>query len=93
MMQYILTLFLLLSVSGVAVSGQVLHDRACLQCHAVLMDGKANAIYTRPNRIVMNLMRLESQVEGCALAADVTWLPKEHQRVVDYLARAFYKFN
>ncbi len=92
MKRALLAISLLLTMPLVWANGQVLHDAACMQCHAALMNGDANAIYTRTERRVTNLKRLDSQVEGCALAADVAWLPEEHQQVVDYLAKTFYQF-
>lgn len=92
MKRTLLAISLLLAMPLVWANGQALHDAACMQCHAALTGGDANAIYTRTERRVTNLKRLDSQVEGCALAADVTWLPGEHQQVVDYLAKTFYQF-
>jgi len=81
----------LFSVSVSAMgNGKVLHDQSCMQCHAALMGGKANTIYQRSDKKVTSLARLEKQVSGCAVAADVNWTSKQHQQVVDYLATTFY---
>lgn len=56
-----LAISLLLATPIVIAGGQGLHDAACMQCHATLMGGDANAIYTRNTR----------RVKGCALAAGV----------------------
>ncbi|MBT3504579.1 MAG: hypothetical protein HN475_02230 [Piscirickettsiaceae bacterium] len=87
-----LAISLLLATPIVIAGGQGLHDAACMQCHATLMGGDANAIYTRNTRRVKDLNHLNGQVKGCALAAGVAWLPEEHQQVVDYLAKTFYRF-
>jgi hypothetical protein len=92
MKKVLLAIILLLAAPLVLSNGKTLHDAACMQCHATLTGGNANAIYARSGSRITDLKRLASQVEGCALAADVAWLPEEHQHVVDYLANTFYSF-
>lgn len=87
-----------LAVLGLCISstawanGQVLHDRACMQCHTVLMDGDSSAMYTRSHRKVQSFKQLEQQVARCALAADTDWSAKQRQQVTEYLAQRFYQF-
>jgi len=82
------------TLSGnVMANGKALHDQSCMQCHAALMGGNANAIYSRGDRKVNSLARLESQVTGCAVAAGVDWQARQYQQVVDYLATTFYRFK
>jgi len=91
-MRWVLAVFLLLAATVASANGKMLHDAACIQCHATLMGGDANTIYQKINSRITDMKRLDSQVEGCALAADVAWLPEEHQQVVNYLAKTFYGF-
>ncbi len=78
--------------SAYAANGRALHDAACMQCHASLMSGKANAIYTRSNSKITSKQQLAQQVTGCMVAADVQWKSEQKQAVIDYLARQFYGF-
>ena len=92
MRQGLLALCLFLYAAFVMADGKALHDKACMQCHATLMGGNGNAIYKRPDSRITSFKRLQGQVAGCALAADVMWLPEEQRQVVDYLAKQFYSF-
>ncbi len=93
-MKALLISAVLLTFAGNAMAnGKILHDQSCLQCHAALMVGKANMIYSRNDRKVNSLGRLENQVAGCAVAAGVDWQALQIQQVVDYLATTFYRFK
>lgn len=88
-----LTLVVMISVSQVAqADGQALHDKACLQCHASLVGGNGQAMYTRSDRKVQSYAQLSQQVSRCMVAADVQWQASQQRAVVDYLARRFYSF-
>jgi len=92
MKQGVLTLFLFFYAAVVVANGKVLHDAACMQCHATLMGGNGNAIYNKPDSRITSFKRLQGQVAGCALAADVRWSSEEQRQVVNYLAKQFYSF-
>jgi hypothetical protein len=92
MKQSVLALLLFFYTAIAVADGKGLHDAACIQCHATLMSGNANAIYKRPDSRITSFKRLQGQVAGCALAADVMWLPEEQRQVIDYLAKQFYPF-
>ncbi|MDF1587613.1 MAG: hypothetical protein P1P93_00410 [Gammaproteobacteria bacterium] len=89
---------LLMSIIGLsspvvfAGEGQILHDAACLQCHASLTGGKPTSIYTRADRKIATFASLQKQVKGCAVAADVAWSDKQRAQVVQYLSERFYHF-
>jgi hypothetical protein len=69
-----------------APDGQALHDARCLSCHGT-------EVYTRENRKINSLSALSGQVSRCTQATGVKWFDDEHEAVVDYLNRRFYKFG
>lgn len=92
-MNKIIMLISLTLISTAAMSqGKALHDSACLQCHASLMQGEPLAIYGQEGSKMTSLAKLEKQVAGCSVAADVTWSKQQQKQVVDYLANRFYNF-
>lgn len=76
----------------VMAQGKDLHDAACLQCHASLTGGKPTSLYTRADRKVTTLAKLQQRVKGCAIAADANWSDAERESVVKYLSKTFYGF-
>lgn len=83
---------LLLMPSLVLGQGNALHDESCLQCHASIMGGNANSIYTRSDHKVTSFPDLQKRVKGCAVAADANWSGKQRETVVQYLEKTFYRF-
>jgi len=84
----------LLAISpSVMADGKGLHDQSCMQCHATLVGGQANNIYTRSDRKINSFQQLEGRVKSCAMAAGVDWQPREYQQVIRYLATTFYQFD
>ena len=92
MRQGVLALLLFFDVAVAVAGGKALHDKACVQCHATLMGGNGNAIYNKSDSRITSFKRLQGQVAGCALAADVRWSSEEQRQVVNYLAKQFYTF-
>jgi mono/diheme cytochrome c family protein len=77
----------------VLADGKALHDSACIQCHAALMNGDANQMYQRLDKKVMSLGALVKRVDACATAADASWNKAQKAEVVDYLNQQFYSFS
>jgi len=88
----LITIGLLALSPMVMAEGKVLHDAACLECHASLTGGKPTSIYTRADRKVTTLASLDQRVKGCAIAADANWSDAQRASVVKYLSTAFYGF-
>lgn len=95
--QYALLLipfFALLSQSASAANpahGKDLHDANCQSCHASLMGGDPDKIYTRSDRRVTTLSGLKNQVTRCKTTVGVAWPDDQVQDVVEYLNTHFYK--
>lgn len=87
------TCFLLspLSQAANAVHGKDLHDANCQSCHASLMGGNANQIYTREDRRVSTVEGLKKQVTRCKTSVGVAWPDDQIDDVVEYLNSNFYK--
>ena len=71
--------------------GKDLHDANCQSCHASLMGGNANKIYTRADRRVSSLNGLRNQVTRCKTTVGVAWPDDQTDDVVEYLNSNFYK--
>ncbi|MCU7800058.1 MAG: cytochrome c [gamma proteobacterium symbiont of Lucinoma myriamae] len=96
-LQYALLLipfFVLLSQNTLAANpahGKDLHDANCQSCHASLMGGDPDKIYTRSNRRVSSINGLKNQVTRCKTSVGVAWPDDQVQDVVEYLNTRFYK--
>ncbi len=73
--------------------GKDLHDANCLSCHASLMGGNPNDLYTRADRRVNTIDGLHNQVTRCKTPANVSWSDVQIQDVVEYLNTNFYKIK
>ncbi len=74
-----------------STNGKDLHDANCQSCHASLMNGSPDSIYTRPDRKVTTVDGLRKQVSRCKTTIGVNWPKDKVQEVVDYLNTNFYK--
>ncbi|MCP3848813.1 MAG: cytochrome c [Gammaproteobacteria bacterium] len=74
-----------------STNGKDLHDANCQSCHASLMNGSPDSIYTRPDRKVTTVDGLRKQVSRCKTTVGVNWPEDKVQEVVDYLNTNFYK--
>lgn len=66
-------------------AGKALHDEDCLVCHQP-------AHYTRADRKVNSLARLEKQVDTCQQDVGAEWNAPQADKVVRYLNSSFYHF-
>ena len=93
--KFILTLIVLLSsffVSNVALAGDVANGKKlfteskCNQCHGT-------EVYTKPDRKVTSLPKLEAQVRRCDSNLNTNWFDDEIINVTAYLNQQYYKFK
>ncbi|MDT8387841.1 MAG: hypothetical protein RQ736_10020 [Thiogranum sp.] len=68
-----------------AAAGKELHDVDCLICHQT-------AHYTRSDRKVDSLSKLERQVDVCQQDVGAEWDTQQLNEVVRYLDSEFYHF-
>lgn len=73
--------------------GKTLHDQNCMTCHAGIMGGDANSIYTRENRRIESYDALVRQVGRCKDNLGVAWPEEEVEDVAAYLNHQFYHFD
>lgn len=78
--------------SGDVKAGQALVERDCVSCHAKMMNGDADRIYTRPDRRVTSAPKLLAQVQACNANLSKGYFPEEEEHVAAYLNLRFYKF-
>jgi cytochrome c peroxidase len=95
-----IALLLATSVAGAAPfpkgdpkTGKALFDKAkCDACHASLMSGDGNKMFTRADRKMKSADALLRQVQFCAAQVGAQWFADEEQHVASYLNQQFYKF-
>ncbi|QBQ56485.1 hypothetical protein E3U44_07035 [Nitrosococcus wardiae] len=73
--------------------GKILHDKACITCHASLMKGHPSLIYTREDRRIQSLAALRKRVQRCSVAAGVDWSQEALEDVIAYLNQSYYHFR
>ena len=70
-----------------AANGQKLFNESrCLECHGV-------ELFTSKDRKVQNLSGLESMVRRCDANLSTNWFDDQILDVVEYLNKAYYKFE
>lgn len=75
---------------GNAKTGQKLFEQHnCNRCHAKIVGGGGNAIFTRTNRKVHDVPGLLEQMDACGGAAGVTLSPQDKQHLGAYLNRYY----
>lgn len=75
---------------GDAKTGQNLFQQFnCNRCHAKLVGGEGDAIFTRKNRKVHNAADLLAQLDACSGSIDVALSPQEKQHLGTYLNRYY----
>jgi len=69
--------------------GKTLHDKNCVNCHAIKDH---TALYTRKERKVESLHQLGGQVSACTQMLSVEWFPEDEKKVVKFLNEDYYHF-
>lgn len=72
--------------------GESLHNANCVSCHANMTGGQGTTLYTRSDRKVSSLPKLEAQVRRCESNLGLQWFDEDILAVKDYLNHEFYKF-
>ncbi|MCU7949955.1 MAG: cytochrome c [gamma proteobacterium symbiont of Bathyaustriella thionipta] len=88
--------FTFLSQTALAANpahGKDLHDANCQSCHASLMGGDPDRIYTRSDRRVTTINGLRNQVTRCKTTVGVSWPDDQVEDVVEYLNTKFYQLK
>ncbi|MDJ0880968.1 MAG: cytochrome c [Gammaproteobacteria bacterium] len=85
MFSLLLLFFSAIAMGADYIQGEQLHMKSCTGCHD-------SALYTRDNRRVQSLPKLQSQVRFCKDNLGITWFDDEVDSVTLYLNNEFYKF-
>jgi hypothetical protein len=74
--------------------GKISFDEAkCNACHASLMGGDGNRIFTRPEHKVKDAQALAKMVRFCVGQTGAGIFPEDIDHIAAYLNREFYKFK
>ncbi|HET9462756.1 MAG TPA: cytochrome c [Thiobacillus sp.] len=74
-------------------TGKVLHDKACISCHASMFGGDGSTIYTRADRKTKTAQQLAARISGCNANTGAGWFPEDEAHVAAYLNQQYYKFK
>ena len=91
----LLAMFSLLGVQAQAAdveNGAEIHKNDCDACHAKRMDGDGTKMYTREDRKVDSIVRLESMVRMCDSNLNLQMFDDDMMDIVAYLNKTHYKF-
>lgn len=73
--------------------GEKLHEANCKACHISMTGGDGSLLYTRDNRRVNSLAKLEAQVRRCESNLELKWFEEDINDVVQFLNKNYYKFS
>ena len=75
-------------------AGKKYFDEAkCNACHASIVGGDANQIFTRSERRIRDAQQLLKMVRFCVDRTGAGVLPEDIEHIAAYLNREFYKFK
>lgn len=76
--------------NGNAQAGQKLFDQyKCNRCHAAMLGGDGNTMFTRADRKVHNATELVAQMAACSGAIGTNLTPQNEQHLGAYLNRYY----
>lgn len=73
--------------------GEKLHEASCKACHVSMTGGDGTLLYTRNNRRIDTLAKLEGQVRRCESNLELKWFEEDIKSVVEFLNKHYYKFT
>ena len=73
--------------------GEKLHEAHCKACHVSMSGGDGSLLYTRKNRRIDSLAKLEAQVRRCESNLELKWFEEDIEGVVQLLNTRYYKFT
>jgi cytochrome c553 len=79
---------------GNADNGKKLFDKNnCNSCHAKMVEGGGDAVFTRPEHKVRNADQLVQQMSMCNANTGTHLTAQDEQDIAAYLNKRFYKFK
>lgn len=79
---------------GDAAAGKKLFDQhKCNSCHASMLGGDGNAMFTRTERKVKSAASLATQITRCSHSLNLELFPDDEESIGAYLNNHFYKFQ
>ena len=68
-------------------------ENKCEACHARKAGGDGSGIYTRKDRRVTSLAKLQSQVALCNSELNIGLFPEDEEHIAAYLNATHYRFR
>ncbi|MFZ2267998.1 MAG: cytochrome c [Azonexus sp.] len=81
------------ALSADLASGQRLHDKQCISCHAKQYGGDGSGMYRRPDSLIHDRPALERRVAICNKMTGAGLSPDDEKNISAYLEQRYYKFR
>lgn len=79
---------------GDAEAGKKSFDQhQCNSCHAKILGGDGNAIFTRADRKIKSPASLATQITRCSVNLGLSLFEDEEENLAAYLNKQYYKFK
>jgi len=66
---------------------------ACVECHAQMVGGNGELLYTRPDRLARNRAELRERIAYCRRRLELRWSDAQIRETADYLNEHFYHYT
>jgi hypothetical protein len=80
------------AAGDVAEGRKLVAEKQCETCHSSKTPSDAKAVYTRKDRKVTSLGKLQAQVALCNSQLNLQMFPDEEEHVVAFLNAEYYHF-
>lgn len=79
---------------GDAAAGKKLFDQhKCNSCHASMLGGDGNAMFTRADRKIKSPESLATQITRCSVNLGLSLFPEDEENIGAHLNKNYYKFK
>lgn len=81
------------SKGDAATGKKILDQHNCNSCHAKMLGGDGNAIYSRAERKVKSPASLATQITRCSVNLGLMLFEEDEEHLGAYLNKNYYKFK
>ena len=69
------------------------YQASCVGCHARMVGGDGDLLYTRPERLAQNYAALHERVIYCQKQLRLHWSEAQIRSTADYLNERYYRYS
>jgi cytochrome c2 len=79
---------------GDAAAGKIIFDKhQCNSCHANILGGDGNSMFSRNDRKIKTASALATQITRCSVGLNLSLFEDEEENIGAYLNKNYYKFK